>query len=143
MKFFKENTNAIFAAAQNENSYDLLFRLESLRSELLELATKEYDIAPASLIVDALYGYVIPKIENGEYNRSSYWKAKGVDTAQLPLQEVLDYVHSAYYGDYDHLDYDEYRTAYMRVYDVLTSYTDLMVGREWLDTIWKDRTLAA
>ena len=119
MKFFKINNNEIFASAQKENSYDLLSRLESLRSELLELATKEADIAPATLIVDALYDYVIP------------------------LVEVLDYVHSAYYGVYDNCDIDEYRSAYMAVYEVLTSYTDLFVGRDWLDTIWKDRTLAA
>ena len=143
MEFFKINNNEIFASAQKENSYDLLSRLESLRSELLELATKEADIAPATLIVDALYDYVIPLVENGECNRSSYWEKKGVDTGPLPLQEVLDYVHSAYYGVYDNCDIDEYRSAYMAVYEVLTSYTDLFVGRDWLDTIWKDRTLAA
>ena len=142
MRFFKNNVNEIFAAAQSENNSCLINRLESLRSELLPLAKVEVNICPANRIIDALNDYVLPKVESGECNRSAYWEHKGVDTSSLPLQEVLDYVHSYYYCDYNEY-LEEFQTAYMAVYEILTSYTDLMVGHEWLDTIWRDRTLAA
>lgn len=117
--------------------------MEALRSELLPLAEEEADIQPAGMIVDALYSYVIPNLNMGLYNRSHYWENKGIDTAELPLQEVLDWVHSEYYAFFPYIDIDEYRSAFMRVYEVLSSYTDLMVGHEWLDSIWRDRVLAA
>lgn len=141
MKYFTTNVNSIFAEAKEENNYSLVERLEQLMSELMPLAKKEYNIAPASKIIDALCDYVLPLLEKGECNRSLYWERKGVDTASLPLQEVLDWCHSYYYCDYD--DYhEEYKTAYMAVYNILVNYTDLFVGKSWLDSIWKDRTLA-
>lgn len=142
MKFFKINNNEIFAQAREENAYDLVSRLESLRSELLPLASKERDFKPATFIVEEIYN-TIPLIMEGKYNLSFYWKEKGVDTRDLPLQEILDWVHSSYYGMYQFGDIDEYKAAYMAVYEVLTAYTDLFVGRDWLDSIWRDRVLAA
>lgn len=142
MKFFKINNNEVFAQAKAEKVYSLVERVEALRNDLIPVANEEVNIAPASKIIDALCDYVLPLLEKGEYNRSLYWERKGVDTASLPLQEVLDWCHSYYYCDYD--DYhEEYKTAYMAVYNILVNYTDLFVGKSWLDSIWKDRTLAA
>lgn len=141
MRFFKNNLNSIFAAAKEENVFSLVERLESLRSELLPLASKEGDIEPANMIIEEIYE-IIPLLEAGEFNKSHYWEQRGIDTSDLPLQATLDWVHSAYYGD-DNIDYDEYKSSYMAVYDVLTDYTDLFVGRDWLDCIWRDRVLAA
>ena len=76
MKYFTTNVNSIFAEAKEENNYSLVDRLESLISELSPLANAEVNICPACRILDALYDYVLPKVESGECNRSSYWEAK-------------------------------------------------------------------